>query len=171
MENYPGKVSAQFPDRDAAETAYTDLQSQAGLDDAQLELIAPYTPPGAADRRIQPETRQVRHSLIRWHLVLGGAGLVFGLLLAGTLINADIQLFSLSPGYTFLGLTLVMTLLGLMAGGLVSLRPDQTLLAARIKDEVKQGAWTLVAHVRDTAQKESVEALMHRRALRVQSTL
>jgi hypothetical protein len=154
----PTNISSSFAQYSDARAAVGALRRQAAFAEDEIDLIEPGDP--AVDRKFLPDSASVRRSLVRWHLVLGAAGLAVGGIAAIVLIKADLDPFALSPGYTFLVTVFFGTLAGLLLGGLVSIRPDQGRAAAEIKDLGAEGCWTVVVHCRNQEQAAVARRLL-----------
>jgi hypothetical protein len=154
----PTNISGSFARCADAEAVVGELRRQAAFSEDEVDLIEPGDP--AADRKFLPDSAGVRRSLVHWHLVLGAAGLAIGVIVAIVLIVAGIELFELSPGYTFLVTVFFGTLFGLLLGGLVSIRPDQGHAAAEIKDRSAVGCWTVVVHCHSRDQTALARRLL-----------
>ena len=93
---------------------------------------------------------------------MGIAGLIAGLLFAGVLILAGVGFAVSSPFYIFF----VAGLFGLFAGGmfagLVTARPDQDLVIAKVEEAVHEGHWAVVVHpLNHDQQKRAEDVLLH----------
>lgn len=171
--HYPKTIAGSFASRADAEHSLVQLTQRLPLADDQVTLIAPDSTAVArkVDTEVTPPARKVRRSLVRWHLIMGAFGMLAGLLLAAVLTALDIALFSSSPGYAFFVAALFGLMLGLLAGGLISLRPTQGVVAARVKDDVKSGAWAVLAHARDRNQQNAMRAVLSEKTDRIYATL
>lgn len=155
----PTNISGSFAQYTDAIAAAGELRRRAAFSDEEVDLIEPGDP--AIDRKFLPDSAGVRRSLVRWHLILGTAGLAIGVLVAIVMIVTGLDPFELSPGYTFLAAVFFGTLAGLLLGGLVSLRPDQGHAAAEIKDRSAAGCWTVVVHCHNREQTALARRLLN----------
>lgn len=153
MEHYPSKVTGRFETRAKAQVAAEQLKQQAALSVDQIDVVGPAD--SHADQKLQPERREVRNAFIRWHVILGPVGLIVGLVVAWILNESEIPLFNSAPVIVTMALAVFGLLLGLLAGGAVSLRPDQGYVAAAAKDDARKGYWTVIAH---TGTQEEYDA-------------
>lgn len=152
------KVAAVFADQAAARAACRRLQHELGLGEAQVRLVAPDDPhPG---RKIEPESRGIMHTAIRAHITLGLLGLVAGVVLFLALWATGIGAVRSSPWVAAAIIVSFATVFGLLAGGLVTLRPDHDRLVLAVREAIATGRYAVVAHPTDRAQREQVLALM-----------
>lgn len=157
-ENFPHKVSAEYPSQESAELAVKRLTEQAQIPRVQINIVQPNDPLIA--RKLEPEVSGISRTLARSHLVLGGAGLVLGLVLALILVTLGPALTRSSPLFTFISLGFVCTILGLLLAGLVSLRPDHDPVIAKTRTAARTGLWTVVVHCADKTQQDLANELV-----------
>lgn len=141
------KVAAVFNDRADAQAMVARLQSLPGMAPGQVRML-------------EPEQRGIFRTMIRAHVVTGFAGSVLGLLLYAWLLRSGTPLIISSPLLAFIAVVGFCTTFGLLAGGLVTMRPDHVGLIAEVREALEQGRWAVVVHPTDTAQTRQARALL-----------
>jgi hypothetical protein len=101
-------------------------------------------------RKLEPEGRAIRRGAFQSHVVLMTAGFVLGVLVSFLLINTWAAAAA-SPLLTGISVTLILTLVGGIVAGLLTLRPDRSAVAVQVKEGLRKGRWAVVAHPRDEA--------------------
>ena len=157
-EHAPSKVAALFGDHGGAEAAAARLRRELGLDETQVRVISPGDPhPG---RKIEPDDRGIWHTAIKAHVTLGLLGLMAGLVLFGLLWAAGITAVRSSPWAAGGAVVMFGAVFGLLAGGLVTLRPDHDKLIVEVREAVAGGRHAVITHPVDRGQRErSIELL------------
>lgn len=97
------------------------------------------------ERKLEPENNGIWNTLVRSHLILGALGVGTGLLLAIWVMVLWPAAQS-SPGFTLFFLGSMGLFLGLMAGGVVTLRPDHGWVNDRVRIWLAQGRVAVIAH-------------------------
>lgn len=117
-EKYPAKLAAVVSGPTEADSAVHKLVSEAEIPRRQIDVIQPMD--FALAEKVEPESHGIVRTAIRAHLVLGSAGIVVGLLVAGAMVMGGVDLAASSPGYAFFSLGVLGAVLGLLAGGMVT---------------------------------------------------
>jgi hypothetical protein len=144
-------VAAAFDDRQRAESAAADLRRQ--ID--QIGTIAVVSPGDSeVARKMEPDQQGIWRTLLRSHLILGVAGVLAGLLAALMLVLAPWPAAAASPGLTALFAGTFGGFLGMMAGGLVTLRPDHGAVIRKMRASLRLGQWGVVARPQNEASAE-----------------
>lgn len=157
-ERFPSMVGIGFDDAASARAALLTLSQDPGLATARIALVEPGDPQLA--RKVEPESQGIARTMIRAHLTLGLAGLIFGLVLAFALLAADVPMFTSSPAITIVTVAAFSLIFGLMLGGLVGLRPDHDTVISRARDFSSAGKWFVIVHARDTVQRDRARHLL-----------
>lgn len=154
------KVAGLFSRGTDARAAAEHVVSDARLPPTQVKVVGPGD--RAIERKLEPEQAGIFHTMIRAHVVLGSIGLLGGLLLGWVLILGGVGFAVASPYFT-LGVVGVFGMIGgLLLGGLVTLRPDHTLLISKVEQAVDEGHWAVVVHPLNAEQeKRAVDELQH----------
>jgi hypothetical protein len=168
-ERFDHKVAGIFSDPGAARQARTRLQHESGLEDLRADLLdAGSSHPGA---RLEPGGRGIWRTWVRAHLWLGLAGSVAGLLVFLGLWAMGIDFVVANAGWSA-GLLVVFSAIGgLMLGGLVSLRPDQTPYLVKTREALEQGQTVLAVQAVSRTQMQSIESVLQAEGARTITTL
>jgi hypothetical protein len=144
-------IAAAFDDRQRAESAADDLRRH-------IHKIGPVAVVAPDDtevtRKMEPDQRGIWLTLIRSHLILGTAGALVGVLIAAGLVIAPWPAAAASPGFAALFAGVLGAFIGLMAGGLVTLRPDHGAVIRSMRAKLKVGQWGVVARPTSEASAE-----------------
>lgn len=144
-------VAATFDDQRGAESAADELRQQ--ID--RIGTVAVVSPDDTQlARKMEPEQAGIWRTLLRSHLIIGVGGALVGLLLALGLVLAPWPAAASSPGFTALFAATVGGFLGMMAAGLVTLRPDHGAVIRSMRAKLKVGQWGVVARPKDEASAE-----------------
>lgn len=163
------KVAGLFDTADEARVAVDSVRSETGMSDGQVLLVQPNDT--AFGRKLEPEQRRIPATLIRTHVVFGALGLGAGALAALALMIAGVDAITSNALIALVAFSVMGTMLGLMFGGLLSLRPDHDLVISAVLSATRHGHWAVVAHPLDESQKDSaVRAMEHTHATRVVKT-
>lgn len=154
-ENFPHKVSAQYNSQESADRAVQLLVDNDVLPRNQIRVVQPHDPNIAS--KIEPEDKGIARTLTKSHIVLGGGGLVFGLLVAAILVTIGPALTRSSPMFTFIALGFLFCFLGLILAGVISLRPDHDLLIEKTRTATDTGHWTVIAHCASLEEQTRVK--------------
>lgn len=155
-EEYPHKITAEYDSQSDADRAVKALADQAGVPPAQVRIVQPH---GSADmaRKVEPESRGIRQSLVKSHVGLGTAGLILGVALAGVLVVFGPTATQSSPLMTFIALGFLCTVLALLLAGAISMRPDHDRMLHKTRAATEAGQWTVVVHCADAEQRDRVK--------------
>jgi len=150
-------VAAAFNHRQHAESVADNLRRQ--ID--KIGTVAVVSP-GETEvaREMEPEQRGIWRTLVRSHLILGVGGILFGLFVAMALVLAPWPAAAASPALAALFAGTLGGFLGMMAGGLVTLRPDHGAVIRSMRARLKVGQWGVVARPMDEAGAERAYAAL-----------
>ena len=150
-------VAAAFNDRPQAESAAENLRRQ--IDKIGTVAVVDPGDPEVA-RKMEPEQRGIWRTLVRSHIILGAGGILVGLLVAMGMVLAPWPAAAASPGLTALFAGTLGGFLGMMAGGLVTLRPDHGAVIRAMRAKLKVGQWGVVARPTDEESAERAFAAL-----------
>lgn len=168
-ERSDSKVAAIFADEAAARQVARRTQQALALSPAQVLVLTPADRhPG---RKLEPEGRRIFHTLLISHARLGGLGVAAGVLVFVLLYLSGVALVRSEPVWTAILLAAFGGGAGLLAGGLVTLRPDHTPLLARVNDALEQGHCAVVVHPFDSGQRDRAQRFLSQVASDTVSTL
>lgn len=152
------KLAAFFDSQQQLDAVSHELRRVGGLQNPQLWVVRPHD--SGFDRKLEPETQGVARTAVRAHLLLGAAGLGFGLILWGILYAMGVPAIRSSPYYSGGAIVAFAAVGGLLLGGLVTARPDHQIVIQAVERATQAGRWSLVVHPRDEAQCKSAEAVL-----------
>lgn len=168
-ERYPSRVAATFDNADSARRAADSLLHEADLSVEQVRVIDPQDP--LIGHKLEPESRGVGRTLVRSHLFLGLLGLVTGLAVVASLLASGLAFAVSQPVMTGVSLGAFGAILGLLAGGVISVRPDHRRLNLMARDATRKGSWMVVALTARRSQRERARGVLARRSDEVMHTL
>lgn len=152
-EHSDSKVAAMFDTERRARRTAQGLRRTLGLKQSQVQVITPQV--RHPDRKLEPEGRGIMRTIIIAHVKLGALGLVAGVVLFGLLYASGLQLVTSSPGFAAALIIGYGGVFGLMAGGLVSLRPDHDPYIHKVRDALDEGRSAVVVHAFDAGQRDA----------------
>lgn len=147
------KVAATFDSERTARRIARGMRRALDLRQSQVQVVTPAT--RDPDRKLEPESRGIARTVIVSHLRLGAAGLGAGALAFAVMYAAGLDLVTSSPGFAAALIMGYGAVFGLMAGGLVSLRPDHDRYIHRVREALDEGRSAVVVHAFDTGQREA----------------
>ena len=152
------KVAAIFDSERNARRIAQSLRRRLRLKQSQVQVISRHDRhPG---RKMEPEGRGIFRTMLVAHARLGLLGLVVGALLFGLLYMTGLELITSSPGFAAAVIISYGGVFGLMAGGLVTLRPDHDPYIHKVRDALADGRSAVVVHAFDADQRKAArEAL------------
>lgn len=155
------KVAGVFPARAQAEQAARRLTQASGFHDQQVEVLAPrdgrWARADVLARKMEPDERGIWSTIIRAHVLAGAIGFLLGAALCLLLWMAGQPGVRSTPGIALVAMTGFGTTFGLLAGGLLSIRPDHGRVIALVRQYLRQGRWAVVAHPDSPEQIASAE--------------
>lgn len=154
-ETSNSKVAATFDSERRARRIAQGLRRALGLKHSQVQVITPRV--RHPDRKLEPETRGIVRTIVIAHLKLGAAGVVAGALLFALLYALGVDLVTSSPGFAVALMMGYGGVFGLMAGGLVSLRPDHDPYIHKVHDALDEGRSAVVVHAFDADQRDAAK--------------
>ena len=155
-ERYRTLVAAAFRDRQLAESAALQLRREFQAT-VEVSVVGPTDPQVA--RKLEPDSRGIWRTVVRGHHVFGAGGVAVGLAVAWLLVGSS-SAAAMSPGFTALFAGVVGAFLGMMVAGLLTLRPDHSLVIRKVRERLQQGQWEVVVHPTDRRlAKNAVAAL------------
>lgn len=154
-ESSDSKVAAMFDSERRARRTAQALRRALGLKQSQVQVISPHVQ--HPDRKLEPEGRGIMRTIVIAHVKLGAIGLVAGALVFAALYAAGLGLVTSSPGFAAALIIGYGGVFGLMAGGLVSLRPDHDPYIHKVRDALGEGRSAVVVHAFDSAQRDAAK--------------
>ncbi|MGY0635186.1 hypothetical protein [Luteimonas sp. A478] len=149
------KVAAIFDSESNARGCARRLRKALRLRPSQVQVITRHDlHPG---RKMEPEGRGILRTIITAHAKLGVAGLVLGALVFALLYATGLELVTSSPGFAAALIIGYGGVFGLMAGGLVSLRPDHDPYIQKVRDALAEGRSAVVVHAFNAEQRDAAK--------------
>lgn len=152
------KIAGTFDRQEDAASTIDTLMEQAKLTAKQLKLISPHEKKFGT--KLEPEVQGIAQTAVRSHLIMGVGGLMVGIALWVILYAAGWNLIRSTPGLSIIPFLFFPTIAGLLLGGLITSRPDQTAVITQVRDAVEEGKWVVVAHPYSPHQCDDAEAVM-----------
>lgn len=153
-------VAALFDNGTAAARAAGSLQRQQRGERCPVLVVEPNDP--RLGRKLQPEPTGLWHTLLRTHGRLAVVGAVGGAILGAVLVSAGWDAAASQPGMTILIAGLYGLFAGLLAAGLLNLRPDRGRVIHSVRDATAHGRWAVVAHPRSTEEANAARQALAR---------
>ena len=151
-ERSASKVAAVFQRQSLARGVARRLRAELGLQASQVQVVAPEDRhPG---RKLEPEGQGIVRTILLAHYRLGLAGLVVGALAYAVLYAAGPEAVTSSPWLAGAVVIAYGGVFGLLAGGLVSLRPDHDPYITRVQQALEQGHCAVVVHAFDAVERD-----------------
>lgn len=169
------KVAGVFPARAQAEQAARRLTLASGFNEQQVAVLAPrdgtWRRADALARKMEPEERGIWSTIIRAHVLAGVIGFLAGVALCLVMWIAGQPGVTSSPGLAMVAMAGFGTTFGLLAGGVLSIRPDHGRVIALVRQYLRQGRWAVVAHPDTPEQVAQAERTLQEGSERVVRTL
>ncbi|MEX2476710.1 hypothetical protein [Marinobacter sp.] len=168
-ESADHKVAAVFSSETEAHSAAEALAGVAGLEAAQIKCLAP----GDAhlERQIEPEAGGIWRTLVRSHVGIGVLGAIAGAFLFFALFTSGIEFIRQSAVMAAIVLTVIGGAIGLMLGGLVTIRPDHARYVQAAQSALKKGQHVVTVHAHSGDQLKAAIAELERHHARIVRTL
>lgn len=122
-------------------------------------------------RAFEPESRGIEHTLLRTHLLGGVVGLALGLAVWAVVRSMGVPMVTASPLLSAIFIGFLGLVFGLLAGGLVALRPDHTAVLVRLRTSLREGRHAVIVHLRKDEPAEPIEAALRPGSERIDRTL
>jgi hypothetical protein len=157
------KMVAVFESEAQAHQAEAALTQATAFAAEQLDVVDPTT--RKRGRRLLPESRGIWRTWLRAHAVFGAAGGMIGMIAFLALFLADVGVVSNNPLLAGLVFLHVPTMLGLLVGGLFTLRPDQSPYLYTARDALRAGQSVLLVHARTGDELRAARQILEDPAL------
>lgn len=163
------KVAAIFDNESRARRIAQALRRRLRLRPSQVQVITSHDRhPG---RKMEPEDRGIFRTMVIAHVRLGVVGAAVGAVLFALLYLSGLELVTASPGFAAALIIGYGAVFGLMAGGLVTLRPDHDPYVHRIRDALEEGKSAVVVHAFDAEQRTAAKRTLDEQGGETISTL
>lgn len=168
-EGHPGKIAGVYEQESSAQQAINLLQDEGGFSPDEVTMIRPDD--ANFGEKLEPDNKGIARTLLGSHIILGGCGLIFGLILAAILSFYGPALTTSSPLMVFISLPTLGVFIGLLVAGVVALRPDHDPLINQTRHATNHHQWTVVVQTKDDAQIQQAKKLMQTSATSIAETL
>ena len=168
-ERSTSKVAVIVAGEASARSIADGLRRGLRLADGQVVVVTPET--RRVGRALEPESRGVFHTILIAHYKLGIAGLLAGILLFSVLHGLGVEAVTRSPGLAIAVIASFGMMFGLMAGGLVALRPDHDPYVQGVLAALQEGQCAVVVHALNEAERERAVEWLSRSGQDVIGTL
>lgn len=152
------KVAAIFASVGEANAAAARVREALGLSAVQVQVLRPGEK--GAGGKLEPESQGIFRTMVLAHIKLGVLGAVLGAVAFAVLYSMGIRMIVQSAVAALLVFLFFGTVVGLMLGGLFTLRPDQDLYVHSVLSALGQGQSAVVVHAFDAGQRAQAEALL-----------
>ena len=167
------KLASAFASEAAAVDAAAAISAATGLGPGQARVLTPADAKRSRRElfglKVQPESQGILRTFLRSHIVLGalgamlGAGLWWAFRAHPLVASSPVMALVAAVGF---GITF-----GLLAAGLITLRPDQAALFSQIQSKLRTGQWAVIFHPTDPEQTDAIRTALQARQLEVLSSL
>lgn len=138
------KIAALYDNESEATQAVDLVCHSAGLSAGQVKLVHPHE--AHFGRKLEPEGAGIVRTAVRSHLVFGGCGVMLGLLVVAVLYLQQVEWVTQSPGPATGAAVFLGAVFGMLAGGLVTARPDHQAVITPVREAVGAGRWAVLIH-------------------------
>ena len=154
------KLAASFNSESDAMAAARAVECLPDMQSRQVQLVHPQDKDWG--RKVEPEGVGIWRTAIRSHITCAGLGLSVGGLLFAGLMLGGVEAVRYTPVMSLVSMLLFGTMLGLMVGGFLTIRPDHEAVIAPVREGVKSGRWAVVVHPASRQQfDDALRVLQH----------
>lgn len=154
------KLAAIFDTEDEAQKSADAVLEATSLEPDQVQIVRPGDT--YAGWELEPEDRGIWRTLVRSHLWLGLVGAVVGLSVFLVLFGVGVGFVANNGVVAASVLTVFGAVFGLMAGGLVTLRPDHMPYIITAQSALRAGKIVVAIHASDHRQLDEATKELHR---------
>lgn len=167
------KVAGLFSSQADARRAAESMTRRGTFRERQVSVLGPADPPASdrVSRSLEPEIDGIGITLVRAHVLAGLLGGGLGVGVYSVLLSVDSPMVLSSPGISLIAMMMLGTAFGLLAGGLVSLRPDHNRVGYAVRRALRRGQWAVIVHPVDRRQVDLAKARLARGSYKVVRTL
>lgn len=159
-EKYDHKIASIFEVEKNAQQAADALRQQTSLGDHQVFVITPNdSHPGW---ELEPEDRGIWRTMIRAHVWLGLAGLVTGLVVFLVLFGLNIRFVVENAVASALIAVGFGGVIGMMFGGLVTIRPDHMPYVSMAQSALRKGKFIVAVHAKNNDQLQEAQSALQK---------
>ncbi|MCL5042574.1 MAG: hypothetical protein M1440_08980 [Gammaproteobacteria bacterium] len=168
-EQFDHKVAGIFTSSSQANTAAESVRDTLKLEQRQVIVVNPDDAhPG---RELEPDTSGILRTMIRSHLWLGGLGALAGLLLFIVTYSAGVGFVTANAVPAAALFIVFSAVIGLLLGGLVSMRPDHMPYLVKAQAALKEGKSVVTIHAASLKQMQAASDELEKHSGQVVSSL
>lgn len=168
-EKYSTKIEAIFDSREAALDARRRMVMYTTINSSEVRILS------SADddwqRQIEPETKGIFKTIIKSHYRLALVGLFLGWFVGFSMIVANLPAATSSPFLLLVFMSFLGTMIGLLGGGIVSLRPDHDAVISQARKAIDKGKIVLLAHIKSRKEAEKAKRALEPLSQKIVITL
>ena len=154
-ERSDSKVAAIFDSERNARGCARRLRAKLRLRPSQVQVITRHDQhPG---RKMEPEGKGILRTIVTAHAKLGLVGLLVGAAVFALLFASGLEMITASPGFAAAIIIGYGGVFGLMAGGLVSLRPDHDPYIEKVREALEEGRSAVVVHAFNATERDAAK--------------
>ncbi len=152
------KVAAVYESEAAAQSAARQVTDLPDIEGRQVQMVRPFDPEWG--RRLEPEGVGIWRTAVRAHVTCSIVGMSLAALGFVALWAAGVTAIVTTPVMSLVAMVMCGLMFGLMAGGLITIRPDHDAVVAPVREAVTNGRWSVVVHPSSRSQlAETVRTL------------
>ena len=152
------KLAASFRDGNRAARIALAVRGLPGMHDDQVQVIHPHDREWG--RKVEPENAGIWRTALQAHLACGALGLAIGAVVFAAFYAFGVRAVTATPTLALIAMVLLATMLGLIGGGVLTVRPDHEGILQAVRQAVHAGLWTVVVHPVSAAQQLAAERVL-----------
>ena len=152
------KLAASYRDATRAARIADALRGLPGMHEDQVQLIHPHDREWG--RKVEPENVGIWRTALLAHLACGMLGLGIGAVAFAVFYAFGVRAVTATPALALLAMLFLATMFGLIAGGVLTVRPDHEGILQAVRQAARAGLWTVVVHPLCPAQRHAAEGVL-----------
>lgn len=154
------QIASVFESRENAHRAIQNVVKTSVVEAPQVTLIEPGDT--EFNRKLEGDSKALGNMMWYSHLILGGAGLIIGLIVAYFLVEFGPAMTQQNPIFTYIALISPGLFVGLFVAGLISLRPDRTKIIEVVRSAIKSKRYAVIVNLRKGQSASDISAMLKR---------
>ncbi len=159
------QLASIFAEQDKAKYTISEVIRHTPVAPEQITVISPNDPD--FNRKLEGESRELGKMMWYSHLILGGAGLLIGMIVAYVLVEFGPALTQNNPLFTYVAMISPGIFIGLFVAGLLSLRPDRTEVIDVVREAVRNKHYAVIVNLRKGQPVDIISELFSKHSQRV----
>lgn len=159
------QLASIFAEQDKAKYTISEVIRHTPVAPEQITVISPNDPD--FNRKLEGESKELGKMMWYSHLILGGAGLFIGMIVAYVLVEFGPALTQNNPLFTYIAMISPGIFIGLFVAGLLSLRPDRTEVIDVVREAVRNKHYAVIVNLRKGQSVEAISELFSEHSQRV----